>query len=102
MQKVATDDKVAEVRCQINCFCTLYACNKMVFVQDVWQTNKQTKVTTCHALLDSLYLLKLKTNCLVYYLKLGICTCAAVEGQSGGGVKLLNEELRQRDLVIRA
>lgn len=31
-----------------------------------------------------------------------ICTCAAVEGQSGGGVKLLNEELRQRDLVICA
>lgn len=60
------------------------------------------KVAACHALVDSLYLLKLKESCLVYYLKLGMCTCAAVEGQSGGGVKLLNEELRQRDLVICA
>lgn len=29
-------------------------------------------------------------------------TCAAVESQSGGSVKLLDEELRQRDPVIRA
>lgn len=31
-----------------------------------------------------------------------VCTCAAVESQSGGGVKLLDQELRQGDPVICA
>lgn len=64
--------------------------------------HKGCKATARYALVDTLYHLKLKLNFVVYSLKISMCTCAAVESQSGGGVKLLNEELRQRDFVIRA
>ena len=33
---------------------------------------------------------------------MSLLTCAAVERQSGGGVELLDEELRKGDLVISA